>query len=149
MPAVVRVSSPVVTTRVVSSPYSYGYNYRYPYSYGYGYNYPYSYGYNYPYSYSSAYNYGYGYPLYNSVYSAPIYQAPIYAAAATPTTIVVAPPPASSTTYGTCQATPSGVTSNSCAPGKVPISVAGQGCICADPTTGMGGCGNVLNGVCK
>jgi hypothetical protein len=159
MPAVVStrvVSSPVVSARVVSSPvlsssyYRYGYGYNYPYSYGYGYNYPYN------------YNYGYGYPLYNNVYSypysaypaysapiyqTPIYQAPIYTAPAT--TIVVAPP-TSTTTYGTCKATSGvGVTSNNCAPNKIAASTANNGCICVDQTTGLSGCGNVLNGVCK
>ncbi len=147
MPAVVAVSKPVAvsTTRVVSTPIV---SYRYPYSYGYGYNYPYSYGYGYGYPYNySAYNYGYGYPLYNSVYSAPIYQAPIYAAPA-PTTIVVAPE--SSTTYGTCKATTGvGVTSNQCAAGKVAASVSGNGCMCVDSSSGLAGCGNVLNGICK
>lgn len=142
---VVRLSSPTVTaTRVVSSPIrDYAY-YNSPFEYR-GYGYPYRYGY---------YNYGYGYPLYNSsyyaapVYSTPIYQTPVYQTPAT--TVVVAPPVSSASTYGTCKAVSGvGVTSNQCSVGKTAVSVANNGCVCADQTTGISGCGNVLNGVCK
>jgi hypothetical protein len=146
MPAVVVRSTPTVA-RVVSTPivrsYSYGYN-------------PYSYSYSNPYYYSSPYYAPYTYPYYSAPYSYPysypystVYPASVYAAPAAPTTIVVAPP-ASSTTYGTCKATTGvGVTSNSCAPGKTAVSTVDNGCMCADQTTGLAGCGNVLNGVCK
>lgn len=145
MPTVVatRVSSPIVSSSLLSSPlrdftyYNSPFEYR---GYGYPYSYNYRYSYNYP-AYNYGYNYSYGYP-YSSVYSAPIYQSP--------TAAIVVAPPAATTTYGTCKAvTGVGVTSNSCAPNKVAVATTNNGCMCADQTTGLAGCGNVLNGVCK
>ncbi len=151
--SVVRLSSPSVSvSRVVSSPLNdfayynspfeyrgYGYPYgttRYPYAYGYGYRSPY---YTYPYAYSAP------------IYSTPIYSAPVSTAVVvspTSATVVAAAP--ASTAYGTCKAvTGVGVTSNNCASGKVAVSTASNGCMCADQVTGLAGCGNVLNGVCK
>ncbi len=133
MPTVVATSRPVVTTRVLSSPLRDFTYYNSPFEYR-GYGYPYRYG-AYPY---------YNYPLYNAAYYSPYsYYTPAS------TTIVVAPP-VSTTTYGTCKATTGvGVTANSCSPGKIAVSTADNGCMCADQTTGLSGCGNVLNGVCK
>ena len=148
MPAVVRVSSPShVTARVVTAtpvfrPYAYGYGYGYPNNYGY----PYNYGHTYPYYYSNPYYNVPPYPLYNNAY----YAAPVYTTPAVVTPTVVVSSPASSTTYGTCKAISGvGVTSNNCAENKMPVSTIANGCMCADQTTGIGGCGNVTNGVCK
>lgn len=154
MPAVV-VSSPSRAVRV-SSPYSYhrGYGaYSYPYySSSYYGAYPYSSAYYGAYPYSSAY-YG-AYPYYNNAYAysypyayaaAPVYQAPVVvAASAAPAAIVVAP------AYGSCKATTGvGVTSSNCASGKMAVAQPNNGCMCVDQTTGMSGCENVTNGICK
>jgi len=150
MPVVVATRPVSASVRVVSNPLNDFAYYNSPFEYR-GYGYPYSPYYSYGYGYRSPY---YGYP-YAAAYAAPIYSTPVYSTpiyttpvvTATPTVTIQAP---ASTTYGTCKATSGvGVTSNNCASGKTAVSTAGNGCMCADQTTGLAGCANVLNGVCK